>query len=178
MNLLHQTYAATVLVTLTLFLQSAGMAVLIEWLKAKFPSGIRHRGVFRSILLVVRFTSLLIWLHMLQILLWSSFYRWKCFPSWESAFYFSVASYSTVGAGDLSLEQAWRIMGPLESVTGVLMCGLSVSFLFAIVTRLVEREDPDLVPGAPAYAGSAPFVVTNAPQLEASTLTEAVVARH
>jgi len=29
---------------------------------------------------------------------------------------------------------------PVESVTGVLMCGLSVSLLFAIVTRLVERE--------------------------------------
>jgi voltage-gated potassium channel len=178
MNLLHQTYAAFVLVTLTLILQSTGMAILIEWIKARFPTGIRHRGVFRSILLVVRFTSLLIWLHMLEILIWASFYRWKCFPAWEAALYFSVADYATVGAGDLSLGQAWRIMGPLESVTGVLMCGLSVSFLFAIVTRLVEREDPDLAPGAPAYAGSAPFVVTNAPQLEASTLTEAVVARH
>ena len=35
-------------------------------------------------------------------------------------------------------------MGPVESVTGVLMCGLSASFLFAIVTRLVEHEDPEL----------------------------------
>jgi hypothetical protein len=28
----------------------------------------------------------------------------------------------------------------MEAITGVLMCGLSASFLFAIVTRLVERE--------------------------------------
>jgi len=28
----------------------------------------------------------------------------------------------------------------VESIIGVLMCGLSASFLFAIVTRLVERE--------------------------------------
>jgi hypothetical protein len=28
----------------------------------------------------------------------------------------------------------------VESVIGVLMCGLSASFLFAIVTRLIERE--------------------------------------
>ena len=34
--------------------------------------------------------------------------------------------------------------GPVESVTGVLMCGLSASFLFAIVTRLVQVEDPGL----------------------------------
>jgi len=76
----------------------------------------------------------------LQILLWAGFYRWTCFPSLESAFYFSTASYSTVGYGDLLLPQMWRSLGPVESVTGVLMCGLSASFLFAIVTQLVARE--------------------------------------
>jgi hypothetical protein len=44
----------------------------------------------------------------------------------------------------------------VESVTGVLMCGLSASFLFAIVTRLIEVEDPALArprvgSGASAY---------------------------
>src|SRR5208282_5249917 len=101
-------------------------------------------GKFRSALLVVRFTSLLIVLHMLEILLWACFYRWKCFATWEAAFYFSAASYSTIGSADLVPQQTWRTMGPLESVTGVLMCGLSAAFLFAIVNRLVELEDPEL----------------------------------
>jgi hypothetical protein len=30
---------------------------------------------------------------------------------------------------------------PVESVSGVLMCGLSASFLFAVVTRLLESSD-------------------------------------
>jgi hypothetical protein len=90
---------------------------------------------------MVRFTSVIIALHLLQILLWAGFYRWNCFPSWESAFYFSAASYSTVGSGDLLLPQMWRSLGPVESVTGVLMCGLSAAFLFAIVTRLVEHDE-------------------------------------
>jgi hypothetical protein len=79
-------------------------------------------------------------LHISQIVLWAGFYRWSSFPSWESAFYFSTTSYSTVGYGDLVLPPEWRNLGPLESVTGVLMCGLSASFLFAVVTRLVDRE--------------------------------------
>ena len=54
--------------------------------------------------------------------------------------YFSAASYSTVGASDLVLPLNWRTVGPVESFTGVLMCGLSASFLFAVVTRLVERD--------------------------------------
>jgi len=144
MVFVHQVWAAIGLITLTLVLQSAGMAALIEWIKAQFPKGIHHLGPFRSAVLVVRFTSLLIGLHMLEILLWAWFYRWKCLATWESAFYFSAANYSTVGSGDIFLQRMWRTIGPVESVTGVLMCGLSASFLFAIVTRLVEHEDPEL----------------------------------
>ena len=139
MGFLHQAGAAAILITLTLAVQSAGMASLINW-------GISHLretqrlGLVRSAALMVRFTSVMIGLHLVQIVLWAGFYRWSCFPSWESAFYFSTTSYSTVGYGDLVLPPMWRNLGPVESVTGVLMCGLSASFLFAIVTRLVERE--------------------------------------
>ena len=140
MAFVRQASAAVVLVALSLLSQSAGMGVLIHWARAYFARGVYRHGHVRSALLLVRFTSVVITLHFLQILLWTAFYRWNCFPSWESAFYFSTASYSTVGSGDLLLPQIWRTLGPVESVIGVLMCGLSVSFLFAVVLRLVERE--------------------------------------
>ena len=155
----HQGFATIILVMLTLILQSVGMAVLIQWIKAQFPHGIHQLGLFRSIVLVVRFTSLLVCLHVLEILLWASFYRWKFFATWEAAFYFSAANFSTVGAADLLLKQIWRTMGPIESVTGVLMCGFSASFLFAIVTRLIELQDPELVKphaAGPTYANLEP----------------------
>src|SRR5258708_7107424 len=140
MDFVRQASAAAALVMLTLAFQCAGMAALITWGRAHFGRHLSRFGPVRSTVLMVRFTSVMIVLHMLQILLWAGFYRWNCFPSWESAFYFSTASYSTVGDGDLVLPRMWRSLGPVESVAGVLMCGLSASFLFAIVTRLVERE--------------------------------------
>jgi hypothetical protein len=94
----------------------------------------------RSAALVIRLTSLTVCLHMLTILPWACFYRWNCFPTWESAIYFSAASYSTVGASDLVLPRTWRTLCPIESIVGVLMCGLSASFLFAIVTSLIRRD--------------------------------------
>jgi hypothetical protein len=89
---------------------------------------------------MIRFSILLIVLHFLQIFLWSVFYRWSCLPSWESAFYFSATSYSTVGYGDIVLPRIWRLLGPVESVTGVLMCGISVSCLFVVAAKVIERE--------------------------------------
>ena len=141
MLFLRQACAAIVLVVLTLGMQSAGMAGLIEWAKSHFARGAQALGPWGSAVLVVRFTGLIICLHFLEILLWTAFYRWCCLSTWESAFYFSATSYSTVGYGDVVLQPVWRLLGPVESVSGVLMCGLSASFLFAVVTRLIESSE-------------------------------------
>jgi hypothetical protein len=88
MIFVRQGYVTIILVTLTIIFQSAGMAALIQWIKAQFPNGIHRLGLFRSFILVVRFTSLLVCLHMFEILLWASFYRWKCFFELGSGFLF------------------------------------------------------------------------------------------
>jgi voltage-gated potassium channel len=140
MIFVREASAAVVLVTLTLSLQCTGMAALISWGRTSFAPDVQRLGPIRSAVLMVRFITAFIVLHIFEILLWAAFYRWLCFPLWESAFYFSTSSYATVGYGDIVLPRMWRTLGPVESVIGVLMCGLSASFLFAIVTRLVERE--------------------------------------
>jgi voltage-gated potassium channel len=140
MIFVREASAAVVLVTLTLSLQCAGMATVITWARPSFGPDVLRLGVLRSAMLIMRLMTAFIGLHVLEILLWAGFYRWLCYPAWESAFYFSAASYATVGYGDVVLPQTWRTLGPVESIIGVLMCGLSASFLFAIVSRLVDRE--------------------------------------
>jgi len=108
---------------------------------------LRQTSAVRSTALVVRFTAAVVGLHGLEILLWASFYRWRCLPSWDSAIYFSASSYSTLGCSDVTLPSNWRTLAPVESIIGVLMCGISVSLLFAIVTRLINHDPPQLPPG-------------------------------
>ncbi len=140
MILLHQIGAAVLLVSLTLCVQCSGIVTLIEWLKRVLTRDIYKHGPVYSASLVVKSTVAIVILHGLEILLWATFYRTRCFPSWEIAFYFSASSYSSVGYGDVVLTSTWRLLGPLESVIGVLMCGTSVSVLFALVTRLLDRD--------------------------------------
>jgi len=140
MTLIPQAAAAVLLLILTLCLQCAGVAALIEWLRSVTGNGAKEFGPIRSAVLVVKSMIAIIILHGLVILLWASFYRLQCFPSWELAFYFSSSSYATVGYGDVTLPSRWRLLGPLESMAGVLMCGVSVCLLFATITRLVDRD--------------------------------------
>jgi voltage-gated potassium channel len=137
----HRVVAELPLITLTLWLQSAGVAALVTWVRRALGGDMRKMGAFRFSALIVRLAMSVVVLHGLEILLWAGFYRWRCLPSWDSAIYFSASSYSTLGCNDVSLPTSWRTLGPLESVIGVLMCGISVSVLFAIVARLINRED-------------------------------------
>jgi voltage-gated potassium channel len=144
MTSLHEIAIAVLVLILTLWLQCAGLAVLIGWVRVAVAGDLHRLGAFRSATVVVQFTTAVIVLHGVLILLWAVCYRWVCLPSWESAFYFSASSYATVGYGDVVLPSKWRMLGPLESIIGVLMCGISVSILFAAVTRLVSRSAPSL----------------------------------
>jgi Ion channel len=93
--------------------------------------------------LLIRVAWLLIVIHMLAIALWALFF-WgaKCLPDFESSFYFSAVTYATIGYGDLVLPKEWRMLGPIEGFTGILMFGLSTAFFFIIVSKSVlQRTD-------------------------------------
>ena len=91
--------------------------------------------------LLIRVAWLLIVIHLFAIALWALFF-WlaKCLPDFESSFYFSGVTYATIGYGDLVLPKAWRLFGPVEGLTGILMCGLSTAFLFATLSRMYSAR--------------------------------------
>jgi voltage-gated potassium channel len=151
MILLQQAGAAVLLVSITLFLQCGGAAALILWIRSIPREGHKVR-VFRCAALVMETTVAVIVLHGIVILLWASCYRWLCFPYWESSFYFSASSYATVGYGDVVLPSKWRLLGPLESMVGMLMSGVSIGLLFAAVTHLVDGESRSRLPLHPKPA--------------------------
>jgi voltage-gated potassium channel Kch len=89
-----------------------------------------------SILLIVIF-SFVILLHLAEAFIWACFYFWQgLFENYETALYFSLKTYSTVGYGDVLMPQRWRLVATMEALSGVLLCGLSTAFLFAIINTL------------------------------------------
>ena len=145
MIFVQQLGAPVLLVLITLLVQCGAAAALIIWIR-RIPRETQEVRVFRCAALVMRTTVAVIVLHGIVILLWASCYRWLCFPSWESAFYFSASSYATVGYGDVVLPSKWRLLGPLESMVGMLMSGVSIGLLFAAVTHLVDGDSRSRLP--------------------------------
>jgi len=90
---------------------------------------------------LMRTAWFLLFVHALEIWVWALFYRFAhCFTDAESAFYFSASTYTSLGYGDVLLPFRWRVLGPVEALIGILMCGLSTSAFFALVSRLVKAR--------------------------------------
>ena len=130
--------SACVLSFLTVVVHATGIAVLVRGLT-------KHHPPTTSTWLITRMLLRMIWwlvlLHLVEISIWGLFYLWRgCLPNAESAFYFSGVSYTTVGYGDIVLAKPWRMLGPIESLMGVLMCGLSTGYFFVVVSRIHQSR--------------------------------------
>jgi voltage-gated potassium channel Kch len=105
-------------------------------------SSVDRAGRFRHFtpLLLLLFSVIMI-LHVFEACIWAAFYAWyKLFPDWETSIYFSVVSYATIGYGDVVLPETWRLLGAIEGITGVLLCGVSTAFLFAIINAFFRMR--------------------------------------
>lgn len=82
----------------------------------------------------------LLLLHLVEISIWAAFYLWQgCLPDLETALYFSGVTYATIGYGEVVMAKPWRLLAPIEGLTGILMCGLSTGIFFAMVNHIYQR---------------------------------------
>ena len=125
------------LVASCVMIHGLGMLIGMKHIMKTWPQAHCSRYLPRMFWILIRVVFGLLILHVLQISVWAAFFDYRdFFPNFETAFYYSATSYSTVGYGDVIPPENWRVFGAIEAVTGILMFGWSTGVLFAIVHRL------------------------------------------
>jgi hypothetical protein len=124
---------------LCVVVHAAGVAVALRHARRH---AIGRPRASRWIWLFVRIAGWIVLLHLLEISAWAAVYVWdEAMPDLQSALYFSAVTYTTTGYGDLVLSKEWRLVGAVEALTGILMCGWSTGFFFAVVSRLYADSE-------------------------------------
>src|SRR5262245_44261843 len=96
-----------------------------------------NQGLLGTGIRIVRVVSVLLLLHLVEAGSWAVFYLMSGdLPDLETALYFSMTSYTTVGYGDVVLPAPWRLLGPIEAAVGILMFGWSTAVIVAAITRI------------------------------------------
>jgi hypothetical protein len=119
---------------------AAGRRVAGVWAGRKDPP-----GRLAAELLMTQLVGALLLLHFAEAIVWALFYVLiGALPDLETAAYFSLTSYTTVGYGDVVLPEAWRLLGPIEAAVGVLMLGWSTGILVVVIGVIYRRFSPSL----------------------------------
>ena len=61
-------------------------------------------------------------------------------PPGSDLLYFAFVNYTTLGYGDITPVQEWRLKGPMTAMNGILMFGWSSAVLFEVLRRTIEHS--------------------------------------
>src|SRR3569832_38090 len=117
------------------------IVVFAQFLRLRFSSLETLTNLTRQAFALVLVFAVVIGLSLVETGIWAVFYYFRgLFPNFETALYFSLGTYSTIGYGDVVLPQRWRLLGGIEGISGVLLCGLSAAFVFAVLNGLFQSR--------------------------------------
>ena len=139
---------AALILTICGTIHVSGLLIMVEWL-ISHQNWIQRKVTFRSYTpMFIGVFGAIAALHVLEAFVWAAFYYGnQLFDDLETSLYFSLGTYTTIGYGDVVLPQRWRLLGAVEGISGVLLCGLSTAFIFAIVNALFKiRVDQPQMP--------------------------------
>ena len=140
-SLVAQLIISTAMVAVTVIMHLMGLSVLIAVTNRHSSALQTDRHLVRRMLVLIGVSFGLFMLHGVEIWTYATlYYQVGAIRFFEDALYFSTATYSTIGYGDLTLSKSWRVLGAIEGANGVIWLGWSTAFFISIVARIRVLE--------------------------------------
>ena len=137
--MLSQLVIAWILLSSNVVIHAVGVTLALRWVRQHAARSLR---LWLWPWLFIRLAGWIVFLHVLEITVWAGIYELAgAMRDLQSALYFSAVTYTTTGYGDLVLPPDWRLVGAVEALTGILMCGWSTGFFFAVVSRVSSGRE-------------------------------------
>jgi hypothetical protein len=77
--------------------------------------------------------------HVIEIAVWAGFFHLTGISIPIPAFEFAFENYVALGYGDVVAGDGWRLIGPIASLNGLLLIGISVAIIFEVM-KLVDIQ--------------------------------------
>jgi hypothetical protein len=85
---------------------------------------------------------------LIEVVAWAvPFLAFEAIDGLEKAVYFSMVTYTTLGYGDVLLNEQWRLLASFEAANGIIMFGWTTAIVMYVIRDLffglpVEKENP------------------------------------
>jgi len=133
-----------VLVFLTTIVQAGFMIAGVRFVEWRGARRDRFRDHLPKAILVSVFTAWMFIGMVLEALLWALFYLYHPeiteLPDLETALYFSMVTFTSVGYGDVVLSGNWRMLASLQGANGVMLFGWTTALIFYVIQTVYRRK--------------------------------------
>ena len=139
MLFLVQILIGSLMIALTVVIHILGIIFLIRLLTSWVPRLRPAQSYLGMVEILVVTVLAMFFLHTLEIWSWAALYLWVGeFVDWQRALYFSTVTFSTLGYGDITLQDKWQLVSSFEAVNGIMLFGVSTAFIFAAIQKLYQ----------------------------------------
>ncbi len=130
-----------VLLVLTTGVHASAMVLAFDGMKLTHARRWAHRSALTRLVLVAFLVIVMFLASVVEAGLWALTYLWVgALSGFEEALYFSMVTYSTLGYGDVTLHEGWRILSSFAAANGTIMFGWTTALIVALVHRLYLSE--------------------------------------
>ena len=120
----------------TTVMHLAGISLVVVLIKAHFQHW-RYRHPFFRAQKTGEVVLLMFFLSFVEIAVWAGVYLLVgAIEKMEAALYFSTVTFTTLGYGDVLLDERWRLMAAFEAANGIIIFGLTTAVVVAAVQRV------------------------------------------
>ena len=92
----------------------------------------------RLVAVMITAVAALMVAHLGEVLVWSLAYAIVgAAPAEADLVYFAFVNYTTLGYGDVTPVERWRLLGPMTAMNGVLLFGWSTAVIFEVLRKVL-----------------------------------------
>jgi hypothetical protein len=137
--MLRLSLIGSALIAITVVIHAIGTSAWINHLGKKYEGDAPVSGP--SAMLILVYTALTVFaLHALEIIVWAVAYLMLVpineLASFEEAVYFSFVTFTTLGYGDVTLSEGWRLLSGIEALNGIILVGWTTAMIFSVVQHI------------------------------------------
>ena len=117
----------------TTAIHAGGMVLamqVFEWRKDRLTEPLLRISVVSGVVILMFLASVL------EVLVWALTYlALNAIQGFEKALYFSMVTFTTLGYGEIVLDEQWRLLASFEAANGIVMFGWTTAIVIAVVQR-------------------------------------------
>ena len=137
--MLRLSLIGSALIAITVVIHAVGTTAWVRHLVRRHSRTAIWGGP-RAMLVLVNTALIVFVLHTIEIVIWAGSYQVLLpaneLASFQEAVYFSFVTFTTLGYGDITLSDGWRLLSGIEALNGILLVGWTTAMIFAVVQNI------------------------------------------